>query len=261
MSRMSLTGGASDRLGWLRVVIGVALVLAGAVFLLARAGISAAGIGIAAMLVTLAGVALITGPWWVKLASELSEERRERIRSEERADIAAALHDSVLQTLALIQRNAGSSREVLRLARSQERQLRATLYGANLVGGPFGAALHDIAAAVEDQYAVTIDVVVVGERTVDARLEALLAAAREAMTNAAKHSGVASISVYAEIEAHSVAVYVRDRGKGFDPAAVGADRLGVRGSIHARLQRCGGDAQITSVLGEGTEVHMRLPGE
>jgi signal transduction histidine kinase len=259
MSRTSLVAGAFDRIGILRIVAGVALVLAGAIFILAQAGVSAAGAGLAAALVTVVGIGLITGPWWLKLVRDLSDERRERIRNEERADIAAHLHDSVLQTLALIQRNANSPREVARLARSQERELRTKLYGSGVPNGQFGAALYAAAAEVEDTYAVTIDVVVVGDRALDNRLDALVAATREAMVNAAKHAKVTTISLYAEMEDGVVTVFVRDRGVGFDPScAVDPTRQGIRGSIIGRLERQRGTAAIKSKPGEGTEVTLRM---
>jgi signal transduction histidine kinase len=259
LSSSSLAAGATDRMGWLRIIAGVTLVLTGAVFILARAGISAAGVGLAAVLVTAVGIALITGPWWMKLMHELSTERRERIRNEERADIAAHLHDSVLQTLALIQRNANQPREVARLARSQERELRTKLYGTGVPDGRFGAALHTAAAEVEDTYAITVDVVAVGpERALDARLEALVAASREAMVNAAKHAGVTTVSVYAELSADSASVFVRDRGVGFDPERTDPSRQGIRGSIIGRLQRQHGVASVKSSPGNGTEVQLRV---
>jgi signal transduction histidine kinase len=258
LSRTSLTAGTFDRVGALRMVAGVTLVLAGGVFILARAGIGAVGVGLAAALVTIGGIGLITGPWWLRLVHELSEERRERIRVEERADIAAHLHDSVLQTLALIQRNAQSPREVARLARIQERELRTKLYGAGVPNGQFGAALHAAAAEVEDTYAIAVDVVVVGERALDTRLDAMVAAAREAMVNAAKHAGVTTLSVYAEVSDTEASVFVRDRGKGFDPDIIDEDRQGVRGSIIGRLERQRGSATIKSRPGEGTEVALRM---
>ena len=258
LSSSSLTAGAADRMGWLRIIAGVTLVLAGAVFILARAGISAAGAGLAAVLVTAGGLALITGPWWLKLVRDLSTERRERIRNEERADIAAHLHDSVLQTLALIQRNANQPREVARLARSQERELRTKLYGTGVPNGQFGAALHAAAAEVEDTYAITVDVVVVGDHPLDARLDALVAASREAIVNAAKHAQVTSVSVYAEVAADSASVFVRDRGVGFDPDRTDPSRQGIRGSIVGRLQRQHGTATIRSSPGQGTEVQLRV---
>jgi signal transduction histidine kinase len=258
LSRNSLTAGATDRLGILRVVAGVTLVLAGAVFILAQAGISAVGVGLAAMLVTVAGLGLITGPWWLKLVRDLSDERRERIRSEERADIAAHLHDSVLQTLALIQRNSTQPREVARLARSQERELRSKLYGAGVPNGQFGAALHAAAAEIEDTYAITVDVVVVGDRALNTRLDALVSAAREAMVNAAKHAQVTNVSLYAEVEDDGVWVFVRDRGVGFDLDGIEDDRQGVRGSIIGRLERHHGTATIKSKPGDGTEVALRM---
>jgi signal transduction histidine kinase len=258
LSRNSLTAGATDRLGILRVIAGVTLVLAGAVFILAKAGISAVGVGLAAMLVTVGGLALITGPWWLKLVRDLSDERRERIRSEERADIAAHLHDSVLQTLALIQRNSTQPREVARLARSQERELRSKLYGTGVPNGQFGAALHAAAAEIEDTYAITVDVVVVGDQALNTRLDAMVNAAREAMVNAAKHAQVTTVSLYAEVSADDVWVFVRDRGVGFDLDAIDDDRQGVRGSIIGRLERHHGTATIKSKPGDGTEVTLRM---
>jgi signal transduction histidine kinase len=258
LSSSSLAAGATDRIGWLRIIAGVTLVLTGAVFILARAGISAAGAGLAAVLVTAGGLALITGPWWLKLVRELSTERRERIRNEERADIAAHLHDSVLQTLALIQRSAGSPREVARLARSQERELRTKLYGVGVPNGRFAAALHVVAAEVEDAYALTVDVVVVGDRALDTRLDALVAASREALVNVAKHAGVAQVSLYAELDDSAAEVFVRDRGVGFDPERIDGSRQGIRGSIRGRLARNGGTATIKSSPGEGTEVRLKV---
>ncbi|MDQ1744593.1 MAG: hypothetical protein QOE23_2932 [Pseudonocardiales bacterium] len=258
LSSSSLTASTADRMGWLRIIAGVTLVLTGAVFLLARAGITAAGAGLAAVLVTAGGLALITGPWWLRLVRELSTERRERIRNEERADIAAHLHDSVLQTLALIQRSADQPREVARLARRQERELRTKLYGTGVPNGRFGAALHAAAAEVEDTYAITVDVVVVGDHPMDARLDALVAASREALVNAAKHAQVTSVSVYAELEAGAASVFVRDRGTGFDPERTDASRQGIRGSIMGRLQRQHGTATIRSGPGQGTEVQLRV---
>jgi signal transduction histidine kinase len=258
LSRSSLSASAADRIGWLRIVGGVVLVLSGAVIILARAGIAAVGAGVLAMLITVVGVAMITGPWWLKLVRDLTDERNERIRNEERADIAAHLHDSVLQTLALIQRNAGSPREVARLARSQERELRTKLYGSDVPNGQFGAALHAAAAEVEDTYAVTVDVVVVGDHDLDARLDALVGATREALVNVAKHAEVDRVSVYAEVAAQAAEVFVRDRGIGFDPARTDASRQGIRGSIIGRLARHGGTAIIKSQPGQGTEVQLKV---
>ena len=271
LSRTSLTASADDRWGLARVVVGVALVVVGCAAALAGADVAALRDGLLAVVVTLVGVGLVTGPWWVRMVTELGDERRERIRSQERANLAAHLHDSVLQTLALIQRNADSPREVTRLARSQERELRALLYPAE--GGPAGSgstaapgaagrlgdALRAAAAEVEDAYAVTVDVVVVGDLDLDERCQALVAAAREAMVNAARHAGVDTLSVYAEVEPTSVVAYVRDRGCGFDLDAVAPDRQGVRGSIVDRMERHGGEATVESSPGAGTEVTVRMP--
>jgi len=214
---------------------------------------------------------VITVPWWVRLVRDLGEERRERIREAERAEIAAHLHDSVLQTLALIQRQSDSPREVARLARGQERELRSWLYGAGgyrRVGSPddppLGAGLTDALAAaageVEDTYALTVRPVVVGgDLPLDDRLRALVLAAREAMVNAAKHAGVDEVSMYAEVESDEVNVFVRDRGAGFDPDAVPDDRHGLADSVRGRMTRHGGAVRVRSRPGEGTEVHLCMP--
>jgi signal transduction histidine kinase/phage shock protein PspC (stress-responsive transcriptional regulator) len=259
LSRTSLVAGGRMRLGRVRLAAGAALVLAGAVLVLAKADFTAVRDGLLAMLVTVVGLALITGPWWMRTMTQLSTERAERIRSQERADIAAHLHDSVLQTLALIQRNAGSAREVTRLARGQERTLRSLLYGTRAASDQFGEELRAAAADVEDAYAISVDVVVVGDAPLDTSLAAVAAAAREALVNAAKHSGVEAVSLYAELEPDEVSVFVKDRGMGFDLADVAADRQGIRGSIIGRIERHGGQVHVTSVKGSGTEVEIRMP--
>ena len=257
-SRTSLGAPASDRMGRARLVLGTVLVLAGAAIVLRRADVSAVGDGLLAMVVTIVGLVLVTGPWWIKLMGQLGAERSERIRSQERADIAAHLHDSVLQTLALIQRNAESPREVARLARGQERELRGLLYGTRPTGGTLADELRRAAAEVEDAYAIQVDVVVVGDVPLDDALAAACAAAREAMVNAARHSGAAAASVYAEVEDDAISVFVKDRGVGFDPDQIAGDRQGVRGSIVARVERHGGEVTIRSTKGTGTEVAIRM---
>ena len=242
-----------------RLAIGAVLVISGGAIVLGGADFTAARDGLLAMLVTVIGIALLTGPWWIGLASQLGHERAERIRSQERADIAAHLHDSVLQTLALIQRNAESPREVARLARGQERELRELLYGKRTPTGHLADELRAVAAEVEDAYAIAVDVIVVGDSVLDERLSAAVAAAREAIVNAAKHADVTSVSIYAEAEADAVSIYVRDRGIGFDPQTVAEDRQGLRGSIVARVERYGGSATIRSAPAEGTEVMIRMP--
>ena len=201
---------------------------------------------------------VIFAPWIVRLARSLAEERAERIRSQERAEMAAHLHDSVLQTLALVQRRAAEPQEVAALARSQERELRAWLAGRPAPGqaARLAAALEGAAAEVEERHGVPVEVVSVGDTPLDARAEAVVAAAREAMTNAAKFGGGSTVDVYAESTGERIHVFVRDRGPGFDPAAVPADRRGVRESIVGRMDRHGGRARITSGAGSGTEVEL-----
>ena len=207
------------------------------------------------------GLFIIAGPWALRTAQQLSDERRARIREQERAELAARLHDSVLQTLTLIQRNASDAPSVLRLARASERELRGWLSApsANGASATLLAALRVAAGEVEDEHNVRVDVVAVGDVAWSERLEPLVQAAREAMVNAAKSSGAAVVSVFLEAGASAVDVFVRDRGCGFDVDAVPSDRYGVRESIIGRMARFGGAASIKSVVGEGTEVHLSMP--
>jgi phage shock protein PspC (stress-responsive transcriptional regulator) len=209
----------------------------------------------------LSGAALVFGPWLARVGQQLGDERRERIRSEERAAVAAHLHDSVLQTLALIQRSAEDPRRTVTLARRQERELREWLYGSALA--PDRATLASAAAAmaeeVEDLHDVKVELVVVGDRALDDEVEAVLAAVREGAVNAAKHSGVDHVSVYVEAGAEGLAAFVRDRGKGFDPDTVAPDRRGLAESVRGRIQRLGGTVEVESEAGEGTEVRLFLP--
>ena len=206
------------------------------------------------------GLALTVGPWLFRLAGDLSEERAARVRSQERADVAAHLHDSVLQTLALIQKHADDGRAVTRLARAQERDLRSWLYADPAPAATSTAsALREAAAEVEDAHGVPVEVVTVGDVPFDEAVRPVVLAAREAMVNAAKHSGAEKIDVYLETTHGQVEVFVRDRGRGFDPADVAEDRLGVRHSIVDRLDRHGGQARVRSAPGDGTEVRLTMP--
>jgi len=245
-----------------RVVVGVILVVTGVgTFLAASDAFSAVRQALVASTVIVAGLALISGPWWLRLGRDLARERRERIRSEERAEVAAHLHDSVLQTLALIQRNAADPRTVVTMARRQERELRGWLWetGRRPPGGEsLATEVTRVAAEVEASHAVSVEVVAVGDCPLDDRLRAMVAAAREAMVNAATWSGVDTVSVYAEVKDAEAAVFVRDWGSGFDPAAVAPDRHGVSESITGRMTRNGGGAVVRSTLGEGTEVQLRM---
>lgn len=190
----------------------------------------------------------------------LASERAERARIEERADMAAHLHDSVLQTLALIQRNSERAEQVWSLARSQERELRAWLYGSAARGESrhLMAELRSMCAEVEDLHHVRVEIVTVGDAPCDERTEVVLQAARESIVNAAKHSGAARVSVYAEVTEDEITIFVRDRGVGFDPKVVSPDRRGLRDSVVARMERNDGLAAVRSAPGEGTEVELRL---
>jgi signal transduction histidine kinase len=241
---------------------GVLLGVAGVVLLLVTTGqLANARNGFAATLVILAGVALATAPLWRRLLASREAERTARVRSEERAAVAAHLHDSVLQTLALIQRHADDPTAVSRLARSQERELRTWLYepAAAAGGGTWAALVSGMIAEVEADHALTVESVVVGDAPLDDALTALGAATREALVNAAKHSGASAADLYTEVTPQRVEVFVRDRGAGFDPGAVPGDRRGLRDSVAGRLTRLGGTATVRSAPGEGTEVELCLP--
>src|SRR3954468_17247487 len=234
---------------------GLALAGAGAVLLLegggARTSVLAPGAIAGALL-------LIGGPWLWRLALERDAGRSARIRSDERSEVAARVHDSVLQTLALIQRHAQEPRRVASLARRQERELRGWLYGDRPLGDQSSlvAALSAVAADIEELHGVRVELASAGDASAE---EPLVLAAREAMTNAAKFAGVEEIDVYIDVEDDVVAVFVRDRGTGFDRAAVPDDRRGIAESIEGRLARAGGSAVVSAAPGGGTEVELRLP--
>jgi len=253
----TLARGAA-RLG---LAAGVVLGVAGVVLLLATTGqLANARNGFTATVVILVGITLATAPLWRRLLDQRAAERAAVIRSEERAAVAAHLHDSVLQTLALIQRHAEEPQVVGRLARSQERELRAWLSEPTVVtGGTWAGLVARLAAEVEADHAITVETVVVGDVPVDDAVATLGQAAKEAVVNAAKHSGAAGVSLYSEVTPASVTVYVRDRGTGFDPASVPADRRGLRDSVVGRLTRINGTATVRSAPGEGTEVELCLP--
>ncbi|MDI3405504.1 ATP-binding protein [Streptomyces cavernicola] len=248
-----------------RTAAGVVLVGTGVtgIFVL-QGSVRDLGAVLQAALAVLVGIALLAGPYLVRMTQDLSAERLMRIRAQERAEVAAHVHDSVLHTLTLIQRNAESPGEVRRLARAQERDLRTWLYkptGKAEKEEPenLADAVRRAAAEVEDKYGVPIEVVVVGDCELDEKLSAQLQAAREAMVNAAKYGGEGgAVQVFAEVEGRTVFVSVRDRGPGFDLDAVPADRMGVRESIIGRMQRNGGTARLRAVPGGGTEVELEM---
>ena len=245
-----------------RLAAGILLVVAGmGIFLAANTSLAALRNVAFGVMVTAIGLGLAFGPWMYELVRQLGSERRERIRSEERAEVAAHLHDSVLQTLAMIQR-APTREEMTTLARGQERELRSWLYGRAPVAEGIETlrdALDAMAARVERMHRVAVDAVVVGDAPMDERLRALVDAAGEATTNAAKHSGAGTISVYAEVGDGTVNVFVRDEGAGFDAASMASDRRGISESIVGRMERNGGLATVSSTPAEGTEVHLELP--
>jgi signal transduction histidine kinase len=252
---------------WLlaRVVIGL-LIGAGGIALLVEGHTTVAAlkpIGGAALVI--AASVVIFGPWWLSLVRDLITERQARALAEERAQMAAHVHDSVLQTLALIQRASDDPQQVVRLARAQERELRAWLFEDRLPGTVGGDATQLaegvglLQRQVEADHGIAVQVVMVGDCPLDDALRALLDAAREATVNAAKWSGEDQVSLYAEVEADTVMLYVRDRGRGFDPDAVPEDRQGIAHSIRARVTRFGGSAVVRSAPGEGAEVQLSMP--
>ncbi len=238
--------------------VGVGLAMAGGVVLLTGGGTS---VGFASPGAVAAALLLILGPWLWRLAVERDSERTARIRSEERADVAARVHDSVLQTLALIQRHAEEPRRVASLARRQERELRSWLYGDGTTapGGTLSGALAGVAGEVEELHGVRVELASGGDCELSDDLRPLVLAAREAMANAAKFSGADEVDVYAECDATRASIFVRDRGAGFDRGAVPPDRRGIADSIRGRVERHGGVATIESEPGQGTDVQLRMP--
>jgi signal transduction histidine kinase len=244
-----------------RVAIG-SLLIVGAmlVFLGNSYSISTVGPMLLAAAVATGGLGLIGGPWIWSIGRDLIDERSQRVRTEARAEMAAHLHDSVLQTLALIQRSP-AQREMVTLARTQERELRAWLYGRapTLAGARLRDAIDSMAGRIERDQQVKVEAIVVGDADLDEHARALVSALGEATLNAARHSGSTEVSVYVEVEHDAISAYVRDHGTGFDPQAVAPDRRGIAGSIIGRMERHGGTGQVNSRPAGGTEVVMRLP--
>jgi signal transduction histidine kinase len=249
---LAFTRGGSLRPGGSLPLPAIALTMAGAVILLDHLGTSGSFVAPGALV---GALLLVLGPWVWQLVSE----RSERIRMAERAEVAARVHDSVLQTLALIQRHSGDPTRVAAISRRQERELRRWLYGTGVDGATtLEDALADAAADVEELHGVRVELASSGRAALDERIEQLVLAAREAMTNAAKFSGASEVSVYAAADADTISVFVRDRGAGFDRASVPADRRGIAESIEGRLSRAGGTAVISSAPGQGTEIELTL---
>ena len=242
-----------------RIIAGSALVAFG-VAALARGDVSfGVRIGVYATALTILGIGVLLGPWLARTVQDATDERRQRIRLDEREAMAAHLHDSVLQTLALIQRSAHDPRRTVTLARRQEAELRTWLYGsATTADTTISGAVRHMVSEVEDLYDIRIEPVVVGDRAMDEGGEALIAAIREGCVNAAKHSGSESVSVFVEVSSTSLNAFVRDRGTGFDRSVVTAERRGLSQSIEARMERVGGTATVSSSPGTGTEVHLSL---
>lgn len=250
-----------ERPGRLRIFVGVALLIGGlAVFSSLVGQVLEIGSIFLAVALTGLGIFIVFGPWVRRLVSDLAVERSERIRQEERAEVAAHLHDSVLQTLALIQRSSDPARMAI-LARHQEAELRDWLYGAAPLDGMdlVSTALKSASAKVEEEHQIPIEVVTVGDRVLDDAGRAMVGAASEAMVNAAKHSGADRLSLFFEAGEDSMSVFVTDQGNGFDLEAVGADRRGIADSIRGRMERVGGTVEIVSDPGEGTEVILTMP--
>ncbi|HQT98918.1 MAG TPA: PspC domain-containing protein [Acidimicrobiales bacterium] len=262
--------GAASARGWravaTRVVPGVIFVMIGLRVLTRIGGVWGGAVpAFVGGAVLIVGVAILLAPWWLENVRDLSHERRARIRSEERATLAAHIHDSVLQTLTLIERAAGDDAEVIRLARSQERALRDWLFAPEestqrpTNGQTFQQQLRLVQSDVEQDYRILVELVVVGDCAADDDVLALIGAGREATVNAAKWSGVGSVALYGEVEPTQISLYVRDTGVGFDPTNVDARRQGITHSIHQRVEQRGGSAVIHSRPGHGTEVRLSIP--
>jgi len=253
-----------NRRSAIRLALSAVLIISGAISLASAHASLALLRPLGGVALVIAGIVLILGPWWLRIARDLSVERQARVRAEERADIAARVHDSVLQTLALIQRRADDPQKVVWLARMQERELRSWLFEGRAPNEAdedttLAAGVRRIQQDVEARYGVPVEAVIVGDCALDENLSALLAAAREATVNAAKWSGASVISLFAEVEPEEVSLVVRDRGRGFDPSSVPEDRKGLAESVHGRMSRRGGTVTVTSAEGEGTKISLKMP--
>jgi signal transduction histidine kinase len=248
----------------IRLLLGVVLLAAGLTILVRHPETVAFLRVLGGAVLVAAAVVVIFGPWWLRLIRDLMAERQARIRAEDQADMAARVHDSVLQTLAMIQRSADQPQRVVQLARAQERELRAWLFDGEAPGSmrkdvtTVAAGVQLVADEVEADHGVPVEVVTVGDCPLDDGLCGQLAAAKEATVNAAKWSGAPVISLFAEVEPEVVSVFVRDRGRGFDPQDVAPDRRGIAESVKGRMHRLGGTAVVRSAPGEGTEVELRM---
>lgn len=243
-----------------QVAAGLALMVAGVYSLADRTGgLRSVGASAGAIAVVLGGLAVLAAPALGRLLRALDDERAMRMREDARAEVAAHLHDSVLQSLVLIQRS-DDARRMSHLARRQERALRAWLYGAE-PGDPqtLHAAVDVLALEIESDHDVRVEAVVVGDQPLDEQSKVLLGALREAIVNAARHSGADRVDVFVEADSAELVAYVRDTGRGFDVDEVPGDRRGIRESIVGRVQRNGGSTQVTSRAGAGTEVEIRVP--
>jgi signal transduction histidine kinase/phage shock protein PspC (stress-responsive transcriptional regulator) len=263
-ARLGLTGKGSWRLLLARAAIGAALVAGGLTALILgsnRAVLRPLG----GVFLVVAGAVVVFGPWWLHIVRDLVDERQARALAEERADMAARIHDSVLQTLALIQHHADQPQQIVKLARAQERELRSWLFEGQVPGATddevttLAAAIQRIQRDVEELHEIPVEAVVVGDCPLDEGLRSLLEAGREATVNAAKWSGAPVVSIFVEVEPDEVAMFVRDRGIGFDIGEVASDRRGLAESIHGRMARHGGTAEVRSTPGVGTEVHLNMP--
>lgn len=248
------------RLAALRILLGTALVtLAVSLVAASQVGVAQLPLMLGLVLLMVLGLVIAAAPWLHQLRTGLQQAREEKLLADARADMAAHLHDSVLQTLALIQRQSSDPKAVASLARRQERELRTWLYGEPSSASTLRAALTDAVGEVEDDTGVPVEVVAVGDAELTAGLRALVKAAREAVMNAAKHSGADRIDVFLEVEDEVAEVFVRDRGRGFEWSDVGDDRMGLKESIIGRMERRGGTARVRPEPGEGTEVRLQMP--
>lgn len=256
-------GDAALRGAPIRAGVGVVLVVAAVATALAGTqDLRGLWQGLLVMVALMTGLSIVIGPWLGRLSATAEHERLERIRAEERADIATHLHDSVLQTLTLIQNRASEPQVVAALAHQQERELRRWLYGSESVDPEAEASLRTVierlAAEVEDQYLVAVESIVVGDHPLTVESIAIVGAAREAVVNAAKFSGSNMVSVFADVTDNEISVFIRDRGRGFDPDDVPPDRRGITESIIARVERVGGRVTIRSAPDRGTEVALAV---
>ncbi len=186
---------------------------------------------------------------------QLAAEREALAAHEARVQLVNKLHDSVLQTFHAIRMGADDPAQSRYLARRQERELRRNIEEwRSQHEKSFKAALLAVRDDVEDIHRVEIEAVIRDDAPLTPDLEGAIEAAREALTNAVKHSGAQSISLFSELSDNTAHIHIRDNGQGIESAVL--TRLAER--LNQRIETIGGQITIDSGDAAGTEVEITV---